>query len=442
LRYNVIVIEQIKNNYRGLWAELILLGFAAIFLVSNGLALSVARRGEAAWEHLRPIALWAVIIVIALVLLQRYAPQHDPILFALYAFLTGWGLVLQARLAPAFIGRFELWFTISTALLTATATLPRNLNLIRRYRYTLLLSGIALLALTLIFGVNPIGSGAALWLPVPFLTAYFQPSELLKLLFIFFFASYFADRGRIITAKQEHNFWYSLPYLAPLFVMWGFCILLLVWQQDLGAASIFFVLFLSMLYTATGKRRYLVVGLLLLIVAGFIGYAAYDLIALRIDAWLNPWPNVFDRSFQVVQSLYALAAGGIAGGGVGQGFPTFIPVVHSDFVFAAIAEEWGLLGTLAVVACFALLAQRGLRIALLAKSAFRTYLGVGIVVLISVQAFLIMGGVTKLLPLTGVTLPFLSYGGSSLVMASGMVGLLLYLSRSAESPLEAFHHNQ
>ncbi len=427
------MIKRLNDNNSGILAELILLMVVAVFLLANGLALSVAKTGGVSWEHLRPIFLWAVVITVALILLQRYAARHDPILFALYAFLTGWGLILQDRLAPAFIGRYQLWFTISTALLSAVTILPRNLNVIRRYRYTLLLSGIALLTLTLFFGVNPIGTGAALWLPVPFVPAFFQPSELLKLLFIFFFASYFADRGRIITAKQEHSFWYSLPYLAPLFVMWGFCVLLLVWQQDLGAASIFFVLFLSMLYTATGKRRYLVVGFALLIMAGFIGYAAYDLIALRIDAWLNPWPNVFDRSFQIVQSLYALAAGGIAGGGVGQGFPTFIPVVHSDFVFAAIAEEWGLLGTLTIVACFALLAQRGLRIALLARSAFRTYLGVGIVVLISVQAFLIMGGVTKLLPLTGVTLPFLSYGGSSLVMASGMVGLLLYLSCSTDS---------
>lgn len=416
-----------------LWSEAGLLAVAALFLLANGLALSVTKTGGVGWVHLRPILLWLIVITSAFALLQRHAPKHDLILFALYAFLTGWGLILQDRLAPAFIGRYQLWFTLATILLVATTILPPNLHLIRRYRYTILLSGIALLTLTLFFGVNPIGSGAALWLPVPFVRAFFQPSELLKLLFIFFFASYFADRGRIITVKQEHNFWYSLPYLAPLFVMWGFCVLLLAWQRDLGAATIFFVLFLSMLFTATGKRRYLVVGFLLLIAAGFIGYIAYDLIALRIDAWLNPWPNVFDRSFQVVQSLYALAAGGIAGGGVGQGFPTFIPVVHSDFVFAAIAEEWGLLGTLVVVICFAMLAQRGLRIALLAKSAFRTYIAVGIVVLLTVQTFLIMGGVTKLLPLTGVTLPFLSYGGSSLMMSSGMMGLLLYLSRDLDN---------
>ena len=426
------MIDQLNEPSRRTSLEYVLLGVAGLFLATNGIALSLVNSGGIRWEQLRLIALWLIVITTATYLLRRFAPEHDPILFALYAFLTGWGLILQDRLAPAFTGRHQLWFTLATALLVAVTILPRSLSIIRRYRYTLLIGGIALLALTLFLGVNPVGAGAALWLPIPLIAAYFQPSELLKVLFIFFFASYFADRGRIITAKQEHSFWYSLPYLLPLFAMWGFCVLLLVWQQDLGAASIFFVLFLSMLFTATGKRRYLVVGLVLLIAAGFIGYAAYDLIALRIDAWLNPWPNVFDRSFQVVQSLYALAAGGVVGGGVGQGFPTFIPVVHSDFVFAAIAEEWGLLGSLGVVACFAMLAQRGLRIALLSKTAFRTYVGVGIVVLISVQAFLIMGGVTKLLPLTGVTLPLLSYGGSSLMMVSGMIGLLLFLSRSAE----------
>jgi cell division protein FtsW len=183
-----------------------------------------------------------------------------------------------------------------------------------------------------------------------------------------------------------------------------------------------------LLYLATGEKWYVMGGVALLLVAGVIGYFAFDVVALRVDAWYNPWPDADDRAFQIVQSLYALAAGGIIGQGVGQGFPDYIPVVHSDFAFAAIAEEWGLVGSIGVVGCFAVLAYRGLKIASRARRPFRVYLAAGITVLISAQAFLIMAGVSKLLPLTGVTLPFVSYGGSSLLISSIMMGLLLYLS--------------
>jgi cell division protein FtsW len=159
-----------------------------------------------------------------------------------------------------------------------------------------------------------------------------------------------------------------------------------------------------------------------------LGYLLFDVVALRVDAWWNPWPEADGRAFQIVQSLYAIASGGILGQGVGQGFPDYIPVVHSDFAFAAIAEEWGLIGSLGVIFCFALLTQRGLRLALLLRHPFKRYLAAGITVLLTTQALMIMGGVIKALPLTGVTLPFVSYGGSSLVMSSAMLGLLLYLS--------------
>jgi cell division protein FtsW len=219
-----------------------------------------------------------------------------------------------------------------------------------------------------------------------------------------------------------------LPYLAPLLLMWGFCMILLVWQQDLGAAALFFIVFLALLYMATGNWRYVAGGGLLLVLAGVFAYYTFARIALRVDIWLNPWPEFNDRAFQIVQSLYAIANGGLFGQGIGQGSPTFIPVVHSDFVFAAVAEEWGLIGTITIVACFLLLAFRGFRIALMAKRPFRTYLAAGITLLISTQAILIMGGVTKLLPLTGVTLPFVSYGGSSLLISTVMLGLLIHLS--------------
>ncbi|RMG88972.1 MAG: FtsW/RodA/SpoVE family cell cycle protein [Chloroflexi bacterium] len=409
--------------------EGILLLLTAVFVFLNAIALSLAREGSIQGRHLWAPAVWAVLVTAAFFSLRRFRPLHDPFLLPVVSLLTGWGLILIDRLAPNFLTRQVIWLTLGTAVLLATAILPRNLRLLRHYRYTLLIGGLLLLAATLLFGVNPSGFGAALWLPIPLAgRVFFQPSELLKLLLVVFLASYFDERQILLQGNRLKNRWQTFPYLAPLLLMWGFCIILLVWQRDLGAATLFFILFLSLLYLATGDRRYIAGGLALLLAAGVFAYYAFDVVTLRVDAWWNPWPEADNRAFQIVQSLYALAAGGVLGQGVGQGFPDYIPVVHSDFAFAAIGEEWGLVGSLAVVICFALLAQRGIRIALLGKRPFRQYLAAGITILFSAQALLIMGGVTKLVPLTGVTLPFVSYGGSSLLISHIMIGLLLYLS--------------
>ena len=412
--------------------EGLLLLITAAFVFSNAVALSLALDGRVTWSHLWGPIVWVVAIAIAHVMLFLFRPDHDPFYLPLFALLSGWGLILIDRLAPNFLSRQVLWVVLGTAAVLVLAILPRNLRILRQYRYTWLIAGLLLLASTLLFGVNPSGAGAALWLPfpVPFDgTAYFQPSELLKLLLVIFLASYFADREAALRQGQSRGgLRGALPYLAPLLLMWGFCMVLLVWQRDLGAATLYFLLFLALLYLATSDRRYVIVGLLLLLLAAVAAYFLFDVVALRVDAWWNPWPDSLGRAFQIVQSLYAVAAGGVSGQGAGQGFPYYIPVVHSDFVFAAVAEEWGLIGSLGLVAVFMILAYRGLLSAMNTLRPFRTYLAAGITLLFAIQALLIMGGVTKLLPLTGVTLPFISYGGSSLLISSIMLGLLLHLS--------------
>lgn len=412
--------------------EGLLLLIVAAFVFTNAAALSLALEGHLSLSHLWGPLVWVVAVAIAHVLLFLFRPDHDFFFLPLFALLSGWGLILIDRLAPNFLSRQVLWVVLGTGSMLILAILPRNLRILRSYRYTWLIAGLLLLASTLLFGVNPSGAGAALWLPLPVPFAgrvYFQPSELLKLLLVVFLASYFADREAALRQGQSRSgIRGALPYLAPLLLMWGFCMVLLVWQRDLGAATLYFLLFLALLYLATDDLRYVLFGFSLLLLAAVVAYFLFDVVALRVDAWWNPWPESLGRAFQIVQSLYAVAAGGISGQGAGQGFPTFIPVVHSDFVFAAVAEEWGLIGSLSLVAVFMILTYRGFHSAMKTLRPFRTYLAAGITLLFAIQALLIMGGVTKLLPLTGVTLPFISYGGSSLLISSIMLGLLLHLS--------------
>ena len=360
----------------------------------------------------------------------------DLILLPLVYFLCGLGLALIVRLAsPSFVVRQLVWLVIATSSLLLVTVIPHNLNWLRRYKYTWLLGGLLLLAATLVLGVNPSGFGARLWLQLG--DIYFQPSEPLKLLLIVFLAAYLADRHRQLVEVKAYIGRMAVPhpsYFGPMLLMWGFSIVLLVWQRDLGAALLFFGTFLGMLYLATGQARYIGVGTLLLLGAGIIGAYLFDVVQLRVEAFLNPWLDASGRSFQVVQSLLAFASGGLFGQGLGQGLPTAIPVVHTDFVFAAIGEEYGLLGATAVLICFALLVSRAFHIALRAGSRFEQLLAAGIGIMLGLQTLVITAGSLKLMPLTGVTLPFVSYGGSSLVTSFVMLGVLLFIANETGQP--------
>jgi cell division protein FtsW (lipid II flippase) len=435
-----LILERFTRRLRpgmegsSLQVEAALLAVAAGFVFAGAVTLSLAQEQQILWRHLYAPVVWALLMVATLGILHKTIPGHDPLILPVVGLLAGWGLILIDRLAPNFLARQVTWLAISMAVLVASSSLRPVLGFLKRYRYTWLTLGTLMLAATLLFGVNPSGQGATLWLKAPLAgEIYFQPSELLKLLLVVFLASYFADRGSLLSFQGASSARRWIAFLAPMGLMWSFCMVLLVWQRDLGAASLFFAAFIVLIYLATGDKRYIAAGILLLVLAGAIGYYAYDVVNLRVDTWIDPWPEADTRGFQIVQSLYAVAAGGVFGRGAGQGFPTYIPVVHSDFAFAAVAEEWGLVGVIAVVGCFAVLAYRGVKIAGQARDAFRMYLAAGITLLFSIQAILIMAGVTKLLPLTGVTLPFISYGGSSLLVSLIMVGLLLNISATEAS---------
>lgn len=418
------------------WAEVLLLVLGGGFVFINLLALTLERRQSDlhAWI---PLIAWIACAVIGSRLLDRRLPLRDRLLYPLALLMSGWGLVVIDRLAPNFTDRQTLWLLVSVAALLVVVYIPRIVRLLRAYRYTLLVLGFALLIATIILGTNPSGLAGApeLWLGVGGL--FFQPSEALKVILVVFLASYLAEQYPAMRASETttpqgaalERRRFSPRIVGPVALMWGLSVVILIWQRDLGTAILFFVVFLVLLYVASGYTPLLIVGALLIAAAALVAYRLFDVVQLRVDIWLNPWLETDTRAFQIVQSLLAFAAGGVFGQGIGQGSPTYIPVVHSDFVFAALAEEWGLLGIIAVVTCFAVFVVRGLRIAIIQRARpFPALMAVGLSVMLAAQSLLIMGGVLKLIPLTGVTLPYFSYGGSSLLVNFVMVGLLLRLS--------------
>lgn len=412
--------------------EVVLIGITGAFLFVSFAALSLLRPANLL-THWFLFAVWAGCAVFGLQVLNYRLPGRDPLFFPLAMFLSGWGLVLIDRLAPPFAERQAVWLAVSTAAMLLTASLPHSLRWLRNYRYILLLGGLLLLGMTIVFGTNPSGQAGApeLWLGL--WPVFFQPSEALKIVLAAFLASYLAEQYPALRAKglegEPPRLALSPRVFGPVLLMWGLSVVILIWQRDLGTAVLFFVVFLELLYVASGYRLILVSGALLILVAGIIAYREFSVVQLRVDIWLNPWPEADSRAFQIVQSLLAFAAGGVFGQGVGQGSPYYIPVVHSDFVFAALAEEWGLLGVVVTLVCVAALFTRGLRTSIQQHGRpFRALLAVGLSTLIATQSLLIMAGVLKVVPLTGVTLPFMSYGGSSLLASFIIVGLLLRLS--------------
>ena len=381
------------------------------------------------WSLLIAFLVWLIVFGTLPVYLNRRLPARDPFILPIVALLTGWGLIEIARLAPNFLGRQVIWLIVSAVALILVVSAPAHLRWLRRYRYTWLFFGLILLALTFVIGVNPEGVGLREWLGGVG-GVFFQPSEMMKLLLVVFLASYLAEKRDVASSlRLEQRHILTRPYLAPLLAMWGVALILVLAQQDIGTAILLYLSFLVMLYLASGQARYMAVGLVLMVVAVVGGYLLIGRVQGRINTWLNPWADPAGSSYQIVQSLIAQGSGGLIGSGLGQGYPDVIlPAVHTDMPLAAIGEEFGLIGTLAVIACFTLLTLRGLQAAATARTAFGQLLAAGLAASIGLQAWTIMAGNANLIPLTGVTLPFISYGGSSLLISFLAIGLLLHIS--------------
>jgi cell division protein FtsW (lipid II flippase) len=407
-----------------------LLRLAGLFLVLFAaiLSLSPAVRERTwdvtyRWSHWAGLLAWMIVFALAHRATKRYLPDRDPYLLPIAALLTGWGLLTIWRLTPTFGLRQTIWVGATVGLFALSLRFPLDLEIVRRYKYVLLAGGLLLTFLTLIFGSNPAGSGPRLWLGC--CGVYLQPSEPLKLLLVSYLAAYLADR---LPARDR-----LIPLLFPTLFVTGLALLLLIVQRDLGTASIFILLYATIVYIAIGRKRVLLISAGMLLLAGLAGYYLISLIQLRVDAWLNPWTDPSGRAYQIVQSLLAVANGGLFGRGPGLGSPTLVPISHSDFIFTTIAEETGLVGVIGLLALLALLISRGLHIALQAPDRFRRLLAVGITAYFGIQSLLIIGGNLRVLPLTGVTLPFVSYGGSSLLTSFvALLALLLISNQSSE----------
>jgi cell division protein FtsW (lipid II flippase) len=382
------------------------------------------------WDHWIGLAAWLACYLLILNRLRRRLPVHDPFLLPIAGLLSGWGLLEIWRIYPEFGIRQAAWLAFTSAVILAGLLLPADLRPVRRFKYLWLTGGLALTALTLLVGLNPFGGGyPRLWLG--FAGVYLQPSEPLKLLLLIYLAAFLADRyvsvSGVLTGARPP----ILPLLAPTIIMTGAATLLMIIQRDLGTALVILFLYAMMVYLATGYRQTLGFLLAAAAAAGTAGYLLFDVVRIRIDAWLNPWIDPIGRSYQIVQALISAANGGVLGRGPGLGSPSLVPVAHSDFIFTAISEELGLIGGLGLLVLLSLLAQRGLKAAIAAPGAFRRYLAAGLTAFLVGQAILIIGGNLRLLPLTGVTLPFVSYGGSSL-LTSWLCLLLLLLVGSGE----------
>ena len=421
--------------------ELSLLFTVAIVIVAAYVLASLGRLAELPANIVPFLGVILGLLLLAHVATRRLAPLADPVLLPLAGLLNGFGYVFIARLDEDLAGLQAVWTLVGVGAFCGTLLFVRRTRLLEQYRYTLMLVGIFLLVLPLTPVIGQTINGARIWVSVGAIN--FQPGEFAKIAFAVFFAAYLVDKREVLALSTIRFAGMAIPearHLGPILLAWGASILVMVFERDLGSSLLFFALFVVLLWVATERPSYLVMSLLMFAAGSVISYNRFGHVRQRVEVWLDPFDDPFGDGFQVTQSAFALADGGITGTGLGAGSPNTenIPAVETDFIFAIIGEELGLLGTTAILIAFMLMIGSGLRIAITAERSFEKLLATGLTTLLGFQAFIIIAGVIRVLPLTGVTLPFVSYGGSSLLANWMLLALLLRISDdSANQRIEA-----
>ena len=371
---------------------------------------------------------------------RRLAPGANGVLLPLAGLLNGIGYVFVARLDPDLAGLQALWTALGIGAFVATLALVRRIRDLERIRYVCAFAGLGLLLMPLLPVIGQTINGARLWLRVG--PVNFQPGELAKIALCVFFASYLVDKREVLSVGTRRLAGAWVPefrHVAPIVGAWTLSLVVMFFERDLGSSLLFFGLFITILWVATARGVYLGIGAVMFVSGSLLAWTVFDHVQKRVAIWLNPWPVADDAGYQIVQGLFAFAAGGLSGTNLAQGTPQRIPVVATDFIFAAIAEELGLFGTVAILMAFVLFVGAGLKIALSAHAPFEKLLATGLTAIVGYQSFIILAGVTRLVPLTGITLPFVSYGGSSLLANYVLLALLLRISddqaqREARTP--------
>jgi cell division protein FtsW (lipid II flippase) len=436
-------------------ALLITAGFAAVFLSRNDLLGGLRGNNQISNASLTYGAIFLGLCVAAHIVLRLTLRHADPYLFPLAALLASFGLVEIYRIDDGLARMQAQWFVIGLGLFTATIVLLRDYRKLERYRYLIAIGGIVLLILPRAF--SPV-NGAYLSIQLGSLSV--QPAEFAKIAMVIFLASYLRDTRQLLVTAGRRVMGITVPplkHFGPMLAIWGTSLLLLFFIRDIGSSVMFFGAFLAMVYVATDRLSFVVVGVGLFAVGGYLVAGHIGHIADRIHAWQDPFnPNLLSRvsggSYQLAQGLWAQADGGVLGQGFGQAVLrlsgvkecastvdcSLLPAPHTDFIYAVIVNELGLAGAAGLLCVYLLLVQRGFKIAMLARDSFSKLLATGLTAVFALQVFVIVGGVTKLIPLTGVTLPFVSYGGSSVLANFVLLALLLLISdrarRTAETP--------
>ncbi|MDN4161196.1 FtsW/RodA/SpoVE family cell cycle protein [Nocardioides abyssi] len=424
-------------------AELFLLVLALAVGIGAYAAVGIGVEGEVPVDLLGYGGWLAGLVVAAHVVIRFVAPYADPVLLPVVAALNGLGLAVIHRLDLAdgttFARQQLTWMTLGVVLFVGTLVVLRDHRVLTRFTYTSGLAAIVLLLLPLVPGLGKTINGARIWIGVgPFS---FQPGEVAKVLLVITFAGYLVLHRDALALAGRRLLVVDLPRgrdLGPILAMWLVSLGVLVFQRDLGSSLLFFGLFLVMLYVATERPGWLVVGSAMFLGGALVAWRLFGHVRTRVDIWLDPFAyygeGTSDQSYQLVESLFGMAWGGLLGRGFGEGNPERIPYAESDFIIGAIGEELGLTGVMAVLLLYGLIVERALRAALISRDGFGKLVATGLASVFALQVFVVVGGVMRLIPLTGLTTPFLSYGGSSLVANWVIIALVLRISDLARRP--------
>ncbi|MFM8856070.1 MAG: FtsW/RodA/SpoVE family cell cycle protein [Actinomycetota bacterium] len=401
----------------------------------TGAAYTLASLGQNSVIPPRILPFLGVLLLILMsahIAVRWFATGADSVLLPLAVLLNGLGYVMIARLSERLAALQTTWTFVGVLAFVAILFGIQRVNDLSRYSWTFFFAGAGLLVLPMVPGLGFSSGGARIWVSVGPIN--FQPGEFAKVALALFFAGYLADNRELLATGTRRIGTIVIPefrYLLPLLGAWGFAVVIMVGQRDLGSSLLFFTLFIVMVWVATERTAYLVVGSGLFLFAAITAYMLFDHVQTRVAIWLDPWSRYSGKGYQIAQSIFALGSGGVGGTGLGLGDPTRIPEAKNDFIFAAIGEELGLFGATAVLLAYVLMIGAGLRVASRTNREFEKLLAVGLTTILGIQAFIIIGGVIRVVPLTGITLPFVSYGGSSLVANYMLLALLIRVSDSS-----------